>query len=46
VWLITKRNYEQLGVLIVRNLDRRVDSKRLGNVRNGVAVSDDERIAL
>jgi len=43
---IAKEDGEDFGIIVVGNADRRRDSKSLEQVRDRIAVSDDERVAF
>ena len=43
---IAKQHSKDFGVIVLRNADWRRDPKRLKQVRNRVAMSDDERVAV
>ena len=44
--LIAKCDDEQLRVIRVRNVDRAIDSKRFDDVRNCVAMSNNQGVAV
>ena len=43
---IANQHGKDFGIIVLRNADRRRDPKRLEQVRDRVAMSDDERVAI
>jgi hypothetical protein len=43
---IAKQHDKEFGVIVLRNADLRCDPKRFEQVRDRVAMSDDERVAV
>src|SRR5947207_11889746 len=44
--LIAKSDDQQLCVIVLRNLNHHVDSERFDNIRNRVAMRDNQRVAV